>query len=179
LEEDILARTGLAREDLVYLKAGDVLDFGNLRLEVLFPEGKDDAAYRRELSVGDENPRSLVVRVCFAKGEILMTGDLDTKTEDALLALAERRGQSPEADILKISHHGSPSGTGEGFLEAVRPSVAVISVGRNNYGHPAASVLEKCRKNGIMIFRTDRQGAIGVAGLSRGTGLEVLCMKEP
>ena len=48
------------------------------------------------------------------------------------------------------------------FLEAVDPEIAIIGVGRNNYGHPADEVIEKLRENDIIVYRTDLNGAIGI-----------------
>ena len=44
----------------------------------------------------------------------------------------------------------------------VSPKIAVISVGKNNYGHPAPSVIEKLERSGIIVYRTDKDGAVGI-----------------
>ncbi len=65
-----------------------------------------------------------------------------------------------EADVIKIGHHGSDSSTSEAFLEAVDPEAAVISTGRNNFGHPSPKVLELLLQNDVDYYRTDECGAV-------------------
>ena len=63
--------------------------------------------------------------------------------------------------MLKVPHHGSRTSSGADLLAAVRPSVAVISVGpRNPYGHPDPGVLDRLTAAGARIYRTDHEGAI-------------------
>ena len=70
-------------------------------------------------------------------------------------------GANVRADVLKVGHHGSPTSSSEAFLEAVAPSIAVISVGKDNdYGHPSADVLARLEALGTTIYRTDTQGEI-------------------
>ena len=66
------------------------------------------------------------------------------------------------ADVLKVGHHGSKTSTCEEFLKYVSPKIAVIQVGQNTYGHPAAETLERLEKQGIMVFRNDQSGAVGL-----------------
>ena len=66
-----------------------------------------------------------------------------------------------KCDILKVCHHGSKYSSSDTFLDAVDPQIAVIGVGKNNYGHPSKEVIEKLCKKGIMVFRTDLNGAVG------------------
>ena len=63
-------------------------------------------------------------------------------------------------DVLKFPHHGSKTGMTEMFLEAIKPKEAIISVGKNTFGHPAREVLEMLRKHNILIRRTDNEGDI-------------------
>jgi competence protein ComEC len=62
--------------------------------------------------------------------------------------------------VIKIGHHGSGTSTGEAFLEAVSPAAAVISTGRNNFGHPSPKVLRLLEDKGLECFRTDESGAV-------------------
>ncbi len=64
-------------------------------------------------------------------------------------------------DILKVSHHGSKGATSEELLEVLKPKMAVISVGsKNSFGHPTKEVLERLKKRGIEIKRTDIGGDV-------------------
>jgi competence protein ComEC len=90
---------------------------------------------------------------------MLFTGDAGAETERRILA----RHDDLRADVLKVGHHGSAYGTTQAFLDAVSPSVAIISVGRDNlFGHPAPSTIDALRRRGITIYRTDRDGAVTV-----------------
>lgn len=163
IEPGILKDTGLEQDQLLYLSSGDRVDLDSyVWLEVLYPAKKTGLVYESELLAKEENPRSLVIRVHLGGYRILMTGDIDIKTEDEVLSL-QRQG-STDADVLKIGHHGSKYSTSDEFLQAVNPRIAVFQTGKNNYGHPDPSILEKCREKGIMIYRTDKDGAIGLFG---------------
>ena len=67
-----------------------------------------------------------------------------------------------KADILKVAHHGSRYSSSQAFIDEVEPLIAVIQVGRNNYGHPSQSVIEKLESSGIIVYRTDLDGAVGI-----------------
>lgn len=66
-------------------------------------------------------------------------------------------------DILKVGHHGSAYGSTPGFVAAVRPRYAIVSVGRHNlFGHPAPATIATLQRFGATIYRTDEDGAIAV-----------------
>ena len=68
-------------------------------------------------------------------------------------------GETLEAGLLKIGHHGSDTGTSLPFLQAVAPEAAVISVGEgNSYDMPHDSVLDRLGQMGVALYRTDLQG---------------------
>ena len=105
----------------------------------------------------DSNNGSLVLRVDFGETSFLFTGDMEQKAEADLL----ESGADVRADVLKVGHHGSPTSSSQAFLEAVEPSIAVISVGADNdYGHPGADVLSRLEALGAELYRTDTQGEI-------------------
>ena len=98
-----------------------------------------------------------MLRVDFGETSFLFTGDMEQKAEGDLL----EAGADVRAAVLKVGHHGSPTSSSEAFLEAVAPSIAVISVGEDNdYGHPSADVLARLEALGTTIYRTDTQGEI-------------------
>lgn len=105
----------------------------------------------------DPNNGSLVLRVDYGGTSFLFTGDMEQNAEADLMD----SGANVRADVLKAGHHGSPTSSSEAFLEAVAPSIAVISVGEDNdYGHPSADVLARLEALGTTIYRTDTQGEI-------------------
>jgi competence protein ComEC len=65
-------------------------------------------------------------------------------------------------DLLKVGHHGSRGSTGDEWLDALAPAAAVISLGRNDYGHPAPETLARLAAHGVAVHRTDREGTITV-----------------
>ena len=104
-----------------------------------------------------ENDEALVLRLDYGLASFLLASDASAQVERDLLAA----GRDVTATVLKVGHHGSRSSTSAPFLAAVRPTVAVISVGaRNAYGHPDAGTLERLRAIGAQVYRTDRDGAV-------------------
>ena len=70
-------------------------------------------------------------------------------------------GLNLNSRVLKVGHHGSKYSSSQSFLDAVHPTDAVISVGKNNrYGHPAPEIVDRLKSSGINIFRTDELGDI-------------------
>ena len=120
-----------------------------VRVLVLSPPGEQPGE--------DLNANSAVLRISYGTIDFLMTGDLGTEGEDALL----RTGYPLDAEILKVGHHGSSSSTSPAFLARVRPETAVISVGEDNpYGHPHAETLDLLNESGVTVYRTDQDGTI-------------------
>ena len=104
------------------------------------------------------NDNSLVVRVAYGARAFLFVGDSEHEAEGDLVRLG---GPRLHADVLKVGHHGSRTSSSAGFVAAVAPSFAVISVGlRNRFGHPHPHTLEVFRAAGLPVFRTDRDGAV-------------------
>lgn len=104
-----------------------------------------------------QNNSSLVIRFVYGEDSFLFAGDIERQGEYAIL------GQNLEltSDILKVAHHGSKTSSSELFIEKVDPKLAVISSGRSNpYGHPHEAILQRFRKYGIEVKRTDEKGDI-------------------
>ncbi len=114
------------------------------------------------------NDASLVLRLTDGQVHLLLTGDIEKHTEEKLV-----EEHAPlAADFLKVAHHGSKTSSTEGFIAAVAPRFAVVSVGESNpFGHPSESVVERFEQHGVRLLRTDRDGAI--TALTDGTNLSV------
>ncbi|MCW2540691.1 MAG: internalization-related competence protein ComEC/Rec2 [Frankiales bacterium] len=113
----------------------------------------------------DPNNSSLVLRATIHGRRIMLPGDAEVEAQDALL----ESGQDLRADILKVPHHGSAY-SDPAFLRAVNPSLALVSVGRDNdYGHPSPLLLTALSQLGVLVRRTDLDGDIAV--VSAGAGL--------
>jgi competence protein ComEC len=130
---------------------GDVIRLDEkTRLDVLSPE--------KGFIVDPDslNDTSLVLKLVYDQTDILFTGDAERVTEEGLI----EEGASLDADVIKIGHHGSQTSSTPAMLERVKPKAAVISVGRNNFGHPSQITLDLLEKMGIACFRTDECGAV-------------------
>ena len=139
----------LREESLPYYEAapGQTIDLGSgARLLVLSaPPG------------GDPNEGSLVIKLTMGRASFLLTGDIESAREAALV----RSGADLRAAVYKVPHHGSDTSSTDDFVSAVGPLVDVISVGEDNrYGHPSPEVLE--RLDGDAVFRTDLDGDVTV-----------------
>lgn len=105
------------------------------------------------------NDSSLVFLMTVYGKKVLMTGDVEQAGEQEIM----RQWNLPQIDLLKVAHHGSRTSSGEKWLQSIQPRMAVISVGRNNrFGHPSPEVLNRFKKRGVDIWRTDQDGAITV-----------------
>lgn len=113
-----------------------------------------------------ENNSSLAVLVERGRFKALLTGDSEyEEIADWLDA-----GVIPDVDVLKAAHHGARNGVTPGWLQATRPEVVIISVGRDNtYGHPDPWALRYYGAKHRTIWRTDLHGAIVVSVASDGT----------
>jgi competence protein ComEC len=115
------------------------------------------------------NDASLVVQLRFAGRAVLFPGDLEADGEGELVGNAAA-GLSVASEVLKVPHHGSRTSSSDELLDAVRPSLAVISLGRQNRFHfPRPEVLRRYRQRRVRVLRTDESGAITVTIDDRGT----------
>ena len=110
----------------------------------------------KSYSKSDLNNWSAVLHVNYGKKSFLFTGDAETKAENDMI----KSKQTLKADVLKVGHHGAKTSTSKSFLNAVKPVHAVISVGKNNYGHPTKDVLNRLKNAKVNVYRTDKQGTI-------------------
>lgn len=112
------------------------------------------AALQRATS---DNDRSLVFRLELGGCTVLFTGDVERLAERDLV---ERAGGQLRADVLKVPHHGSDTSSTHALLAAVRPELAVVSVGPNPHGLPSAAALDRLRRAGARVVRTDIHGPV-------------------
>ncbi|RXH57928.1 ComEC/Rec2 family competence protein [Granulicella sibirica] len=132
-----------------HLRAGDALPWDGVDVSVLGPE----AEYRN--AGAPKNDDSLVMRLQFGKASVLLEGDAE-RPEEATMLAHDRVGP---VTLLKVGHHGSATSSTEGFLAAVSPRDAVISVGRGNtFGHPRGEVITRLAGRGVKLYRTDMFG---------------------
>ncbi len=136
------------------LQRGQTAPYGGASLTVLAP-GPDYRAADKP-----KNDDSLVMRVQFGSTAFLLTGDMEKKIEQQLLA----EGLLEHADVLKVGHHGSRTSSTAELLDAVHPAFGVISAGfENSYGHPHRATLDALRERHMDVFRTDERGLITIS----------------
>ncbi|MBN1922371.1 MAG: DNA internalization-related competence protein ComEC/Rec2 [Anaerolineae bacterium] len=128
------------------LMAGDVWELDDAgQLQVLWP-----------LSEVEAGP--LVLRLDYGEASFLLAGDATTVVEEHL---AQSSPTALQAEVLQVARNGAATSSTPAFLEAVAPSVAVISVSADNYsGNPAPQLL--ARLLDTVVYRTDRCGTIEV-----------------
>ena len=113
----------------------------------------------------DVNEDSVVLLVRYGEFEALFMGDAGFAGEAML------RGKARRVDLLKVGHHGSRGSTGEELLDSLRPVAAVISLGRNDYGHPSPETLARLHSRSVPVLRTDRDGPVSVT--TDGTTMKI------
>lgn len=133
---------------LTRARAGDTYSVDGIEIELLSPSAEDD--------YGEANNMSIVMRADFGSTSFMFVGDAESEVERALLD----RGLVRRCNVLKVGHHGSQTFSTEAFIEALSPEIAVISCGKNSYGHPHAETLDRFRRHGADVLRTDRDGTV-------------------
>ncbi len=147
----------------LYPHQGQRLRVGMIQLDTLAPaEQLSDVSYQitdeKILTDAETNDYSIVSLVRFGKFIGLLTGDMTSHMSDELSS----QWVSGSVNYIKIPHHGSKNGTTINLLMKVMPEFAVISVGKNNYGHPAEEILGMLDRLKIKYLRTDKSGDIEV-----------------
>ncbi len=132
-------------------KGNDLQIENDLSIEVLGPTQNLIHGY------GDNtNNDSLILLLTYKKFDILFTGDIEKRAEDILLV----DGPSKDIEVLKVAHHGSVDSTSPEFLNQFKPGVAIIQVGKNNYGHPSQKLIDQLYNRKIKTYRNDKHGAV-------------------
>ena len=157
-EDAALAAASRRHVGVVAADAGRTFRLGALQLRVLWP--------RQPVAPGDDpNNSAIVIHARYGEVDALLTADAESNVTLPL--------RPPQAEVLKVAHHGSADAGLEQLLQAVRPRIALISVGKgNDYGHPTPSTLATlAARTGLEVHRTDLDGAITVE--SDGHRIEV------
>jgi len=154
--------------------AGEKIELGEITMETLWPErewvisklsnypianyksSQEGAVLGATTNHAKLNDFSLVFLLKYKNLAVLLMGDADAKIQDEIMTASPLE----EVDILKFPHHGSKTGIREDFLQKISPKEAVISVGKNSYGHPSKEALDLLEKYGVTVKRTDLEGDI-------------------
>lgn len=133
-----------------YAESTDDYIWGDVVWDTLWP--LPDADFSQD----SDNNNSTIANLIYKQHTVLLTADADANVENNLLALYP----GLNAEILKVGHHGSKYSSNQTFLQSIHPSIAVISVGKNSYGHPAVETLERFTTIDTQVYRTDQDGTI-------------------
>jgi competence protein ComEC len=122
------------------------------------------------------NNYSAVVKMVYGNNSFIFTGDAEEESEKDMLASYQK---DLKAEVLKIGHHGSSTSTSDGFIDAVSPQYAVITCGTDNeYSHPHKETIEKLKRAGVKIYRTDENGNIAFSSDGNSLKIETFCPAE-
>ena len=144
--------------NIIVLEGGNRINIERgIFFDVLWPDSKNI------INENALNNNSIVCKFYYKKFSMLFTGDIEEIAERNILDQNIKHPEILKSDILKIAHHGSKTSSNQDFIEAVNPKVALIGVGKNNnFGHPSIDVINRLEKNGIKIYRTDKDGEISI-----------------
>ncbi|TDP94708.1 competence protein ComEC [Halanaerobium saccharolyticum] len=145
-----LAAGSKKESQINFLTAGMAFKISGCQFKVLNPDSNKLSKNRNE--------NSLVFLLKHQNSNFLFTGDLSEAGEEMIV----KNYNLPKIDILKAGHHGSNTSSSKFLLEEIKPKLAVISVGRNNFGHPSKEVINRFDDLNIKYLRTDQRGMIKV-----------------
>lgn len=115
--------------------AGEHWQWQGLNFNILWPEKPTKDA---------RNDDSCVIRVDDGSFSMLLTGDIESGTEKALI---KKWRQGLRSTVLQVPHHGSNTSSSPPFLRTVQPVMAIVSSARFNKWHlPAHKVVSRYNK---------------------------------
>lgn len=126
--------------------------------DILLQSSYADIMATQPVGAATENESGTVVSINVGNFTAVVMGDVNSTLERRLI----ERDVIPDADLLVVGHHGSKYSTSEELLAALTPTIAVISVGSNSYGHPTSEALSRLAAADAKIYRTDLQGRIEI-----------------
>ena len=138
-------------------EAGTIIDqIDSYKLEILWP--------KKDANFPETNDYSIIIKLTVGNKTFLFTGDAPT---NAIL-----NSNPGHIDVLKLSHHGSRTGTTEVLIHKLSPTYAVLSYAVDNpYGHPMQSVLNTLRKHSVEVWGTGANGTITIT--CDGTNIDI------
>ncbi len=130
-------------------KAGDAIRYGESEATILSPGSSCS-------DLKNENERAITFLLKYKGTGFLFMSDAPPDLEKKVARLL-----TGPVSVLKVSHHGSRFSSVPEFLNKAKPLLSIIEVGKNNYGHPAASTVNKLLEYG-RVYRTDLSGTVKV-----------------
>lgn len=126
------------------------IKLAELEFTVLWPEQKILGAVSGKAKT---NENSLVFHLKYQDFDAVLTGDITSQEEKQII----KDYDFENIELLKVAHHGSKYSSSDEFLQVVNPNIAIISVGKNSWGHPTKEVLNRLENIGARILRTDKE----------------------
>lgn len=153
--QQMIATAQRANIPVYFINASDALSFDTLQLVCLHPA--------KDFNGSSANSYSVTLSLSYGNFSMLLTGDLEAEGEDVVFQRLQKKEDIFSYTVLKVAHHGSKNSTSEEFLKLVKPKVALISCGENNfYGHPHKETLERLEQAGSSVMVTTEYGAITI-----------------
>lgn len=130
-------------------KAGvTILNEKDLNIEIISPTNDE---------YEDLNNYSAVIKIEYKGKKFLFMGDAEKEIENHL-------NIKEKIDVIKVGHHGSDTSSTKKFIKNINPSIAIISVGKDNtYNHPNEKIIKRYKDNNTQVYRTDVSGTITVS----------------
>ena len=126
-----------------------------VRFEMLHP--RHDSYANPKVKTND---RGCVLKITSAHGSVLLTADIEARSEAELLAT---QSAALASDVMLVPHHGSKTSSTPPFIAAVHPSLAIATPGyRNRLGHPRPEIIARYREQNIPLLRSDFDGAVQI-----------------
>ena len=141
--EDVIDAISEKKLKVTVPKVGDTFKVGDANCEIMSIEDNKE----------NLNACSIVIKLEYDGVNYLFTGDAEASNE--------KKRSWPKIDVLKAGHHGSSTSSSQAFLDQTKPQIIVISCGKDNdYGHPHKEIMQRYKKLGADIYRTDESGTI-------------------
>ena len=156
--------TSMSRDSDVLKNAAEIIRcdlrddwrWDGVDFDIIHP-GKEDYDDERRKT----NDLGCVLKISAPGGSILLTADIEKKSEVELLERALAHPDELKADVMVVPHHGSKTSSTEAFIDAVNPKLALVPVGyRSRFRHPNAEVMARYTSRHIQVVRTDEWGAL-------------------
>ena len=145
--EDVLDAIESKNLKITSPKQGDIFNIGDAECEIMLA-GTGSKEEQENLNLS-----SIVIRTTYKEQSYLFMGDSEEENESSRNWM--------QTNVLKVGHHGSSTSSSKNFLNQVLPQISIISVGKDNdYGHPHDEVMDRLKKIGTLIYRTDEKGNI-------------------
>jgi competence protein ComEC len=132
--------------DITPVVKGDYIKADGIEIKILSPDSDDIT-----VSSEDKNETCIIMELRYKNFSMLFTADAEKEALESITG---------NFDILKVPHHGSIYSLNEKLLDNSEIGNAVISVGKNSFGHPSPQVINELKKRNIGVYRTDKQGDI-------------------